>query len=250
MPSRLISGCRAAAPTPSKRLAGKSSTRSCGGCSRRNSNGSRIKGAIKALNTMWEGEMLDPKMKNDLSRPGARTSNSRWNDTPPAEVDEGVRLNANTGEKIDLFGDDFPGIDGTIGNPPRPLQLKAVPASEDIENIPRVAGDALKKARAHGFSRVEVSIEAPGRTVAEVRPRSKPTRPLHRQLGVGRVRVWCTDGVFEPTSFRHRRRRPIPASTQTRRRARRRTSTGRRHVRRLSGQQVFATARPVTLRVR
>jgi hypothetical protein len=33
------------------------------------------------------------------------------------------------GERLDLFGDDFPGIDGIIGRPPRLLQLKGVPAT-------------------------------------------------------------------------------------------------------------------------
>ena len=156
--------------------------------------------AREAFNAQWEGEMLDPKTKN-TGNP-SKDVETRWNDTPPAEVGEAVRLNAKTGEKITLFGDDFPGIDGTIGKPPRPLQLKAVPATEDISNIPRVAGDALKKARTHGFSRVEVSIEAPGRTVAEVKAafKANPTA-FTDSTGVSRVRVWCRDGVFEPTSF-------------------------------------------------
>jgi hypothetical protein len=156
--------------------------------------------ARTAYNAQWEGEMLDPKMKNSANP--SKDVETRWNDTPPAEVDQGLRLNAKTGEPIKLFGDDFPGIDGTIGKPPRPLQLKAVPATEGVENIPRVAGDALKKARAHGFSRVEVSIEAPGRTVAEVKAafKANPTA-FTDSTGVSRVRVWCSDGVFEPTSF-------------------------------------------------
>jgi hypothetical protein len=156
--------------------------------------------AREVFNKQWEGEMLEPKTKN-TGNP-SKDVETRWNDTPPAEVDQGLRLNAKTGEKITLFGDDFPGIDGTIGKPPRPLQLKAVPATEDIANIPRVAGDALKKARAHGFSRVEVSIEAPGRTVAEVKAafKANPTA-FTDSVGVSRVRVWCSDGVFEPTSF-------------------------------------------------
>jgi hypothetical protein len=156
--------------------------------------------AREAFNAQWEGEMLDPKTKN-TGNP-SKDVETRWNDTPPAEVDQGVRLSAKTGEKITLFGDDFPGIDGTIGKPPRPLQLKAVPATEDISNIPRVAGDALKKARAHGFSRVEVSIEAPGRTVTEVKAafNANPTA-FTDSIGVSRVRIWCRDGVFEPTSF-------------------------------------------------
>ena len=103
--------------------------------------------AIKAHNALWEGEMLDPKMKNGPVPDPRGDVHTRSNDKPPAEVDQGLRLNKNTGERVDLFGDDYPGIDGTIGQPPRPLQLKAVPATEGIENIPRVAGDALKKAQ-------------------------------------------------------------------------------------------------------
>jgi hypothetical protein len=64
---------------------------------------------------------------------------------------------------------------------------------------------------------VEVSIEAPGRTVAEVKAAFKANppgtkipkgdigpfiEPVHSfDKGVSRVRVWCDDGVFEPTSF-------------------------------------------------
>lgn len=159
--------------------------------------------ARKMHNAQWEGEMLDPQMTNPPTQQGGADVWARWNDKPPAEIGEGVRLNAKTGERIDLFGDDFPGIDGTIGRPPRPLQLKAVPASEDIANIPRVAGTALEKARTHGFSRVEVSIEAPGRTVAQVREAfAKNPTAFTDGSGVTRVRVWCDDGVFEPTSFK------------------------------------------------
>jgi len=173
--------------------------------------------ANMAHNALWEGEMLDPKMKNGPVSDPRGDVRTRWNDKPPKEVDEGLRLSKNTGERVDLFGDDFPGIDGTIGQPPRPLQLKAVPANVGVENIPRVAGDALEKALAKGFSRVEVSIEAPGRTVAEVKaafeanppgtmtPQGKvgpfidPARTFNK--GTSRVRVWCKDGVFEPTNF-------------------------------------------------
>ena len=168
--------------------------------------------AREAFNRQWEGQMLDPKMTNGPRREGGADVWSRWNDVQPSgkEIGEATRLNQRTGERVDLFGDTFPGIDGTIGRPPRPLQLKGVPASEGIENIPRVAGEALENARGHGFSRVEVSVEAPGRTVAQVReafvknptPWTKDPGRLTRGTGVTRVRIWCDDGVFEPTSFR------------------------------------------------
>jgi hypothetical protein len=156
----------------------------------------------KAHNALWEGEMLDPKMAKGPIQQGGVEVYTRWNEKPPAEINEGLRLNQRTGERVDLFGDDFPGIDGTIGKPARPLQLKAVPAKEDIANIPRVAGEALAKARKAGFSRLEVSIEAPGRTVAQVREAfAKHPTQFTDSRGVSRLRVWCDDGVFEPTSF-------------------------------------------------
>jgi hypothetical protein len=159
--------------------------------------------ARRAHNLKWEGEMLDPKMANGPVQQGGADVWARWNDVPPAEIGEGVRLNARTGERIDLFGDTFPGIDGTIGRPPRPLQLKHVPQSEAISNIPRVAEDALTKAREHGFSRLEVSIEAPGRTVAEVRDAfARHPSKFTDSVSVSRVRIWCKDGVYEPTSFK------------------------------------------------
>jgi multisubunit Na+/H+ antiporter MnhB subunit len=157
---------------------------------------------IRADNARWEGEMLDPNMKNGPVQQGGKDVWARWTDKPPAEVPQAERLNAKTGERVEVFGDDYPGIDGTIGHPPRPLQLKSVPATEPIPEIPRVAGDALDKANANGFSRIEVSIEAPGRTVKQVQEAFEASkRAFTDSKGVARVRVWCDDGVFEPTSF-------------------------------------------------
>jgi hypothetical protein len=146
--------------------------------------------------------MLDPKMKNGPVQQGGKDVWTRWNDKPPAEIDQGLRLNAKTGEKVELFGDDYPGIDGTIGDPPRPLQLKSVPASNAIDDITRSAETALQKAHANGFSKVEVSIEAPGRTVKQVREAFESSKvKFTDSQGTSRVRVWCDDGVYEPTSF-------------------------------------------------
>ena len=160
--------------------------------------------ARKAHNLKWEGEMLDPRMANGPIQQQGKDVWSRWNETEAVpEIDQGIRLNAKTGERVDIFGDDFPGIDGTIGKPPRPLQLKRVPAANDIADIPRVAEDALTKATRDGFTRVEVSIEAPGRTVAQVRKAfARNPSKFTDSKGVSRVRVWCDDGMFEPTSFK------------------------------------------------
>ena len=67
-----------------------------------------------------------------------------------------------------LFGDQYPCIDGTTERPPRPLQLKEATVTESSDSIPRFAGEALKKARGAGSSRVEASIEAASRTVVLV----------------------------------------------------------------------------------
>jgi hypothetical protein len=156
---------------------------------------------IHAENARWQGDMLDPKMKNGPIQQGSKDVWSRWNDNEAkAEIPQAETLNANTGERVEVFGDDYPGIDGTIGTPPRPLQLKSIPATNAIEDITRSAETAVTKARTHGFTRVEVSIEAPGRTVAQVKAAFESSKVRYADLkSVSRVRVWCDDGIYEPT---------------------------------------------------
>ena len=71
--------------------------------------------ARKAHNLKWEGKMLGPPMANRPRQEGG--TESRWNEHEPTskEIGEANRLHQKTGGRIDLFGDDFPGIDGPSG---------------------------------------------------------------------------------------------------------------------------------------
>ena len=89
------------------------------------------------------------------------------------EIGEAQRLASRTGEHIELFGDNYAGIDGTIGNPPRPLQLKGYTGG--AADAVKMAQDALTNAKGAPYSRVEVSIEAPSITRARLSGPSVPS---------------------------------------------------------------------------
>jgi hypothetical protein len=68
-------------------------------------------------------------------------------------------------------GDQYPGIDGVIGANRRPLSLKDVNLTDPNANIAGVRNQAVQaadKAKAHGYSDVEVNVFVHGRTRAEV----------------------------------------------------------------------------------
>ena len=154
---------------------------------------------IKALR---EGNPLDPKTANGPVDRGGDVS-IRWDKTEPLaeEIAQAQRLAGRTGEHIELFGDSYQGIDGTIGKPPRPLQLKGDYAA-DASPV-EMAQEALRNAKKAPYSRVEVSIEAPAVTRAQARKAFAKVNPktITDGASVSRVRVWCKDGVYEPTSF-------------------------------------------------
>ena len=72
-----------------------------------------------------------------------------------------------------------------------------------------MAQKALKNAKGAPYTRVEVSIEAPAVTRAQARKAFAKVDPstITDGASVSRVRVWCKDGVYEPTSSHRRRSR-------------------------------------------
>ncbi|GAA1434560.1 hypothetical protein GCM10009616_29290 [Microlunatus lacustris] len=144
----------------------------------------------KAIGPIDEGGNVATRYDTLAGKPSAK------------EIGEAQRLASRTGEHIELFGDHYSGIDGTIGNPPRPLQLKGYTGGAD--EAVTMAQTALTNAKGAPYSRVEVSIEAPSVTVAEATRafRAVPPGTVTDGVSVARVRVWCKDGMFEPTSFR------------------------------------------------
>lgn len=144
---------------------------------------------------------LDPQLTNGPAQISGTDVWVRYNKTPPSlkEIGEATRLSKATGERIDLYGDTYPGIDGTIGG--RPLQLKGVPSGgpTGAAEVADSAIGAFTKAKGNGYSRVEVSIEAPSLTKAEVQKAlNGRTAPYVDGVTVQRLRIWCKDGLLEP----------------------------------------------------
>jgi hypothetical protein len=164
---------------------------------------------INKINEVQGHNPLDPPMKNGPTKQGTSDVWVRYDDSPPMsrEIGEAQRLSQRTGERVDLYGDSYPGIDGTIGsNPRRPLQLKGgiddagpVGAKKAAES----AVDALADARKTGYSQVEVSIEAPNVTRAEMAAELRlQTEPYFDGGTVTRLIIWCKDGPLAPSPVR------------------------------------------------
>jgi hypothetical protein len=117
---------------------------------------------IKSMEARATDDPLNPRLKNREWRDNIEV---RYENKPPSqkEIAQAQDLARNTGEHVTLFGDtpagiDFPGIDGTIGIPPRPLSLKnAAP-----EWARWHAQEAIAKAADHGYSKVTVHLRVRG----------------------------------------------------------------------------------------
>ena len=130
----------------------------------------------------------------------------------PAEIAHAQAIAKRTGEPVHLFGDtaskiSYPGIDGTIGNPPRPLSLKSHSAQANAGSARFAAQQALLKAKTHGYSQVEVEISMPGKTIAEVKaawdvkPDIKGAHdlgPYYEGTTIAKITIQCSDGVWTP----------------------------------------------------
>jgi hypothetical protein len=137
-----------------------------------------------------------------------------YENVPPeaADIPHAEALAKVKGEPVHLFGDTaskqkYPGIDGTIGNPPRPLSLKTHSMGANAGSARFAAQEALIKAKAQGYTQVEVSISMPGKTVAEVKAAwdVKPDIPGAHDLGpyyegktIAKIEIRCSDGVWSP----------------------------------------------------
>jgi hypothetical protein len=151
-----------------------------------------------------QSDPLRPAMGTPLDEgDGVRV---RFNESPPlgTEVTQAKLVAGQTGEPVELFGDGYRGIDGTIGDPPRPLQLKGPPASLGPAEVYRNAVVARTKAIKNGFSNVEVHIIADGlpkaHVAAEFAHPSVPGTYLDG-AGSGKVVIHCAGGeVYLPPS--------------------------------------------------
>ncbi len=152
---------------------------------------------------------LNPKLKHVEKRGDIEV---HYETAPPAaaEIAHAQAIAKATGEPVKLFGDtaskiNYPGIDGTIGNPPRPLSLKSHSPDANAGSARFAAQQALLKAKAQGYSQVEVDVSMPGKTVAEVKAAwdTPPTRPGDHPLSavyegnvIARIIVRCADGIW------------------------------------------------------
>lgn len=153
---------------------------------------------------------LNPALRNTEQ---AGNITIRWETTRPsaAEIAQAQRLQSATGEPITLYGDtpairSYPGIDGTIGAPPRPLSLKRSSGSSNAGYVRVHAADAFAAARQHGYGHVEVHVEMDGCTLAQVRAGWQT--PLHpRGSGtvmdsagtIARIVIRASDGTWTIT---------------------------------------------------
>ncbi len=158
-------------------------------------------------NATNQSDPLNPAMANGPQDVGGNVS-IRYNERPPsnAEITQAQGVARSTGEPVELFGDDFGGIDGTIGKPPRPLQLKGPPQAGAVgaAKVYESAVVAHEKAVRFGFRDVETHITAPNVTRAEVAARFARQGNPAGYIGGGAVRrvvVYCKNGeIYLPPS--------------------------------------------------
>ncbi|MFG1608058.1 hypothetical protein [Actinoplanes sp. NPDC049265] len=149
---------------------------------------------------------LDPVMAHSQDAGG--NVRIRYNEVPPSatEISQAQGIARATGEPVELFGDGFGGIDGTIGRPPRPLQLKGPPQAgrAGTAAVYESAVVAREKAVRFGFRDVETHITAPNVTRAEVAAEFARQGNPGAYIGGGAVRrviVYCKNGeIYVPPS--------------------------------------------------
>ena len=156
---------------------------------------------------------MDNPLQPILKNPNIEVGKNVWihyETKPPGltEITHAIAIAARTGEVVHLFGDTaskvtYPGIDGTIGFPPRPLSLKSHSAGANAASARFAAQQALLKAKTHNYTEVEVEISMPGKTVAEVKAAwdVKPNIEGAHDLGayyegttVAKITIQCRNG--------------------------------------------------------
>jgi hypothetical protein len=128
------------------------------------------------------------------------------------ELTQAEHVQAETGEEVHFFGKDallrdYPVIDGTIGDPRRPMQLKQTHAVDGASGARYQAQTALEAARVGSTKAIEVYIEALDFTRAQVegawgdpmvgRARGGggvPSAPVFDGAIIGKIVVTCKGG--------------------------------------------------------
>ena len=156
-----------------------------------------------------QDDPFEPILKNNEQIEGGPVWIHYENLAPSADEIAHAKLIAQrTGDEVHLFGDTahgvtYPGIDGTIGNPKRPLQLKTMKMGANAEAPRGMAQIALGNAKNAGYSGVEVEIFMPGKTVDEVKAAWNVTptvKNAHELLDyyesdvIEKITIMCKDG--------------------------------------------------------
>ncbi|WP_158616588.1 DUF4157 domain-containing protein [Corallococcus sp. CA054B] len=134
------------------------------------------------------------------------------------EIQQASEIQNRSKETVVLFdnnaaGVSYPGIDGTIGSPPRAIQLKYIKPTSAAPDAPdasarSAAMAALEKARNAGFNDVEVYIKPDGKSMEAVQagwggPLSSDGGGPPRQVGdvfenqiIKLIEIQCSNGVM------------------------------------------------------
>ena len=121
---------------------------------------------------------------------------SRWNSKnrpSDRELAQAKDIAAATGDRVVIYGDSFGGVDGTIGAPPRLLQMKSAP---DAAALVRVLNEAKQNAQRFGDRDLEVHIAAPDLTLAEATEALRKA-PVPFGSWLARVTVHVRGGHFD-----------------------------------------------------
>ncbi|WP_241759016.1 eCIS core domain-containing protein [Pyxidicoccus parkwayensis] len=161
------------------------------------------------------GDPLRPDLPHETVEKGVRIRAGSQGGAvmEPFEIQQAADLQTKKKEDVILFrsnalGKSYPGIDGTIGSPPRAMQLKYLDPSFGDSAARGTAMGALEKARKAGVSDVEVYIKADGKSMADVK--SGWNGPLKSDTGAPRpvgdvfdgsiiklIHIQCTDGWLQ-----------------------------------------------------
>lgn len=144
----------------------------------------------------------DPRQAGfDNERDEGGNVTARWNggddERPSArEIGEAKDVAAAMVEPVVLYGNSFGGVDGTIGNPPRLLQLKS---AQDGATLIRVIGEAKQNAQTFGDRGLEVHVLATGLTLAQATDALRAS-PVPFGSWLARVVVHVQGGRFDVSS--------------------------------------------------
>ena len=159
---------------------------------------SKVEAKREAGQKAQQTNVPDPREAHfDHERDEGGGVTSRWSGADQQrpsdrEIGEAKHVAAATGEPVVLYGNNFAGVDGTIGNPPRLFQLKSAP---DAATLTRVITDAKQNAQRHGDRGLELHVVAQGLTMDQANEQLQRS-PVTFGAWLGRVVVHVQGGFI------------------------------------------------------